>query len=83
MNRFLIKLHLLENENTIQFVEQLPGLKEIEIDEDYGLNLISLKRNLYVVRVLGDIDPDKLMSTQPKVKGVYPADVKIVPTKEK
>lgn len=83
MKRFLIKLYLLPNESTIQFVKQLPGLKEIEIDEDYGLVVISPKRNLYVVRVSGDIDSDKLMSIQPKVKGVYPSDVKIVPAKEK
>jgi hypothetical protein len=80
MKRFLITLYLLPNENTIQFVKQLPGFKEIEIDEDYGLIVISPKRNLYVVRVSGDIDPDKLMSIQPKVKGVH-TDVKVVPTK--
>ncbi|MCD4843739.1 MAG: hypothetical protein K8R25_04530 [Methanosarcinales archaeon] len=78
MKRFLITLHLLPNENNIQFVKQLPGLREIEIDEDYGLILISPKRNLYVIHVSGDIDPDKLMSISHKVKGVY-VDVKVFP----
>ncbi len=80
MKRFLITLYLLPDENTIQFVRQLPGLEEIEIDEDYGLIVISPKRNLYVIRVSGDVDPDKLMSIQSKVKGVH-TDVKIGPTK--
>ncbi len=80
MNKFLITLHLLPGENTLQHVKQLPGLEKLDIDEDYGLVVISPKRNLYTIRALGEIDADKLISIQPKVKGIY-ADVKVVPVK--
>ncbi len=80
MKRFLITLCLLPGENTLQYVKQLPGLKEVDIDENYGLVIISPKRNLYTIRVLGNIDADKLLSVQPKVKGIY-EDVGIAPTK--
>ncbi len=78
--RYLITLQLLTDENTLESVKTLPGLKELKIDEDYGLVLISPKRNLYTIRVSGDLDSDTLMSVQPKVKGVY-ADVKVAPIK--
>ena len=78
--RYLVTLHLLPEENTLEYVKELLGLRELKIDEDYGLVLISPKRNLYTIRVSGDIDPDKLTSVQPKVKGVY-ADMKIAPIK--
>ncbi|MCK4486769.1 MAG: hypothetical protein KAU38_08425 [Desulfobacterales bacterium] len=80
MTRYLVTLHLLPDENTMEYVKQLHGIRELKLDEDYGLVLISPKRNLYTIRVSGDIDPDNLMSIQPKVKGVY-ADVKIAPIK--
>jgi hypothetical protein len=80
MRRFLVTLHLLTDENTLEYVKQLPGIRQLNIDEDYGLVLISPKRNLYTIRVSGDIDPDNLMSIQRKVKGVY-ADLKIAPIK--
>ncbi len=80
VKRSLITLHLLPGENTLQYVKQLPGLEELDIDENYGLVIISPKRNLYTIRVSGDIDADKLRSIQPKVEGIY-ADVKLVPTK--
>jgi hypothetical protein len=78
--RYLITLQLLTDGNTLESVKQLPGLKELKIDEDYGLVLISPKRNLYTIRVSGDLDSDTLMFVQPKVKGVY-ADVKVAPIK--
>ncbi len=77
----LITLHLLPGENTLKYIRQLPGLEKLDIDENYGLVLISPKRNLYTIRVSGDIDSDKLLSMQPKVKGIYP-DVKIIPLKK-
>lgn len=78
--KYLITLYLQPGENTLQYVKQLPGLKELNIDEDYGLINISPKRNLYTIRTSGEIDANKLMSIQPKVKGIYP-DVKIAPMK--
>jgi len=78
MTRYLVTLHLLPGENTLEYVRELRGLKDLKIDEEYGLVLISPTRNLYTIRVSGDIDSDKLMSVQPKVKGVY-GDVRIAP----
>lgn len=76
--RYLITLHLPPPRDTLQQVKQFPELKGVEIDEDYGLVLISPKRHLYTIRVTGPLDADKLMAGQPEVKGVYP-DVKIAP----
>jgi hypothetical protein len=67
----LITLHLEPPNNSLEYVKQLPGIKDLEIDENYGLVLISPKRNLYVIRVSGDINPNHLMSIQPAVKGVH------------
>lgn len=78
MKKSLITLDLLPGENTMKHVKQFSGLEKLDIDEDYGLVVISPKRNLYVIRVSGEIDIDRLMSMQPKVKGVY-ADLKVVP----
>lgn len=80
MKRFLITLNLLPSENTLQHVKQLTGLKELDIDVDYGLVVISPKHNLYTIRATGDIDTNKLLSIQPKVKGIF-ADTKIAPIK--
>jgi hypothetical protein len=78
MTRTLITLELLGNDNTLGFVKQVEGLKDLDIDEEYGLVLISPKKHLYVIRVNGPVDAEKLMSVQPKVKGVS-ADVRIAP----
>lgn len=77
--RYLITLHLPPPNNSLNYVKQLDGIKDLNIDEDYGLVLISPKRDLYVIRVSGDIDSQKLMSMQPLVKGVH-GDPKIAPT---
>ena len=81
MTRTLITLELLGNENTLGFVKQVEGLKDLDIDEEYGLVLISPKKHLYVIRVNGPVDAEKLMSVQPKVKGVS-ADVRIAPVNQ-
>lgn len=80
VKRSLITLHLQPDENRLQDIKQLSGLEELDIDEEYGLVVISPKRNLYTIRVLGDLDAEKLMSIQPKVKGVY-ADLRVSPMK--
>ena len=77
--RYLITLNLSPPNNSLEYVKQLDGIKDLEIDEDYGLVLISQKRDLYVIRVSGDIDSQKLMEIQPLVKGVH-GDIKIAPT---
>lgn len=79
--RTLVTLKLLEHENSLQFVQQLPGLTELEIDKDYGLVLISPKRKLYTIRVKGVVDAERLMSIQSKVEGVY-GDARVAPIKK-
>ncbi len=69
--QYLITLHLQPPNNSLEYVKQLSGIRELEIDENYGLVLISPKRDLYVIRVSGDINPNHLMSIQPAVKGVH------------
>jgi hypothetical protein len=75
---YLITLHLSPPHNSLDYVKTLDGIKDLNIDEDYGLVLISPKQNLYVIRVSGDVDYQKLMAIQPLVKGVH-GDVKIAP----
>ena len=79
--RTLITLRLHEHENTLQFVQQLPGIHELNIDEEYGLVLISPKRNLYTIRVSDTVNAEGLISIQPKVEGVY-GDTRVAPIKQ-
>lgn len=74
----LITLHLLPGEDTMEFVKQLPGLRDLSIDLEYGLIPISPKRRLFTIRVLGDMDADKLQEEEPRVRGIH-GDVKISP----
>lgn len=67
---YLVTLELVPPHNTLEHVRALPVLRELMIDAPYGLVSISPKRNLYVVRVNGPIEPDRLM-TVPQVKGVH------------
>ena len=76
--RYLITLNLPPPNNSLSYVRQLDGIKDLEIDENYGLVLISPKRDLYVIRVSGEIDPQSLMAIQPLVKGVH-GDIKVAP----
>lgn len=76
--RYLITLELEAPNNSLLYVKQLSGIRELEIDEDYGLVPISPKRNLYVIRVSGDLDTNQIMSIHPAVKGVH-GDVKVEP----
>lgn len=76
--RYIVTLKLTPPSNSLDTVRNLPGFKEVLVDEAYGLVPISPKRNLYVIRVLGDLDPTELMSIQPEVTGVH-GDLKIEP----
>ena len=73
----LITLQLFPPNNRFSDVLGLPGLAEVEIDRSYGLVSISPKRGLYTIRVLGNVDRDKLMAI-PEVYGVY-GDVRVAP----
>jgi hypothetical protein len=74
----MITLQLSADESNLEYVRGLPGINDLEIDEDYGLVLISPKRKLYTIRASGDVNSEKLISIQPKIKGVY-GDSKIAP----
>lgn len=76
--QYLVTLQLEPPLNSLEQVKQLSGIQDLDVDEEYGLVLISPKRHLYVVRVSGEIDSDQLMAMQPLVKGVH-GDVKIAP----
>ena len=78
----MIKLELEPGEASLARVSELDGIKDFTIDEGFGLICISPKRNLYTIRVSGDVDRDALMAVQPKVKGVY-GEVKISQISEK
>lgn len=73
---YLVTLELKNGENSIEDIKQMEGLKDLTIDEEYEVVTISKKRNLYVVRVKGELNIDKLKKSQPKVYGVY-SDTKI------
>jgi len=72
----LIKLHLSPEEATIVHVCTLEGIRDLEVDENYGLVCISPKRRLYAIRVFGPVDHNCLADVQHRVVGVY-GDVKI------
>lgn len=76
-NRYLVTLQLKSDQNSLEDIKEFPGLKNVEIDENYGLINVSPKRNLYVIRVKGYLDPEQLMSKQPQVKGVS-GDTRVV-----
>lgn len=71
----IIKLQLSTSNNTLEHVRHIRGLDGLDIDEDYGLVAINPKRGLYVIRVVGDIDVNKIHAL-PEVKGVY-GDVRV------
>ncbi len=74
---YIIKLQLFPPNNTFDSARRIPGLDVLTIDEDYGMVSISPKRGLYVIRVSGDVDINRIRDL-PAVKGVY-GDVKISP----
>lgn len=73
----IITFQLSPPNNSLSYVQSLPAMSEVEIDESYGLVQISPKRQLYVVRVSGPIDQDSVLAI-PEVKGIY-GDVNIAP----
>jgi hypothetical protein len=73
----LVTLKLAPPHNTLRHVRGLPVLENLAVDEAYGLVAISPKRNLYVIRVSGEIDRDSLLAVA-EVHAVH-ADVRIAP----
>lgn len=76
--QYLVTLQLDQPTPALDQVKQLPGIKDLSIDDAYGLVAISPKRHLYVIRVSGEVNPEQLMALQPLVKGVH-AEVNISP----
>ena len=66
----LITLELHPPEDTLAFACGLPVLRDVDIDREYGLVLVSPRRRLYVLRVNGDIDRQALLR-DPRVKAVH------------
>lgn len=69
--RSMVKLELEPGEASLSHVRGLEGIKDLNVDEDFGLICISPKRRLYTIRIDGNVDRDTLMAVQPRVKGVY------------
>ena len=67
----MIKLELEPAVASLSHVQGLDGIKDLTVDKNYGLICISPKRNLYTIRIVGDVDRHALMAVQPRVKGVY------------
>jgi hypothetical protein len=76
INRYLVTLELTSDQSSLEYVKELPGLANLQVDEKFGVINISPKENLYVIRVSGELDPEQLMSNQPQVKAVH-GDAKI------
>ena len=71
MQKTTIKLKLSPGEDSLEFVRRLEGVKDLKIDDSYGLICISPKRHLYTILAIGDVNRDDLMNVQPRVQGVY------------
>lgn len=67
---YMIKLELEEPRNTLGDVRRIAGLGELDIDEDYGVVPVDPRRGLYVIRVRGQVDTNKLRALG-VVRGVY------------
>ncbi len=72
---YMIKLKLDRPNSTLDYVRHIRGLDEVDIDEDYGIVSIDPKHGLYVIRVIGEIDTNKVRALS-MVRGVY-GDVRI------
>lgn len=79
--RYLITLRLAPKDSTFEHVQSLLKPLGLGADTHYGLVMISPKRNLFVVRVEGDINEEALTAL-PEVVGVY-GDTKIAPIEKR
>ena len=77
---YIIMLKLISPYNTLDHVRRIPGLEKLNVDESYGVVSVSSKRGLYVIRVSGELDIDRIRAI-PEVAGVY-GDVRIAPFNE-
>lgn len=66
----LIKLRL-KDAATFAVVQSLPGLKDIELDENYGLVCINPKENLFVVRASAVNRMGERQQISPEILGAY------------
>ena len=75
--RYLITLRLAAKDSTFEHAQSLLKPFGLGVDVHYGLVMISPKRNLYVVRVEGEIN-EQALTALPEVVGVH-GDPKIAP----
>ena len=79
MMSYLITLYLLPPQNTLEFIKSLPWAKELTIDIEYGLVLISPRKSLYTIRAKSEHDLFPLLDDYPEIiKGIH-GDVRIHP----
>ena len=69
---YLVTLNLSRNEKTIEHIRSLLStVRNITIDDEYGIVLISDKRDLYAVRVIGEVNTNELKLIKTEIKEVY------------
>lgn len=77
----LIKLRLPDEAATFNAVQQLPGLKDVDLDVNYGLVCINPKENLFVVRASAINRMEERQKLSPEIIGGF-GDIRISATDE-
>lgn len=77
----MIKLRLQSGHNSLEKVEQLPGLRGLTLDRSFGLLCISPAESLYVVRAPQADDIESRKAASPEILEFY-GDIRISPFSE-
>ncbi len=75
----MIKLELDDETADFEAVKQLPGLKDVDLDRDYGLVCIHPRKQLFVVRAAALKRLEERRQLSPEIVGGY-GDVRISTT---
>lgn len=67
----MIKLRLPKSLCNFESVQKLPGLADLNLDEEYGLVMISPRESLYVIRTDSVDDIARRRELSPEIIGVY------------
>jgi hypothetical protein len=72
--RAMIMLELGDGERTLDFVNSLGWARNLTIDEQYGVVVVSPSKSLYVIRVEGDVVTIAALHSEggDRIAGVYP-----------